>query len=759
MRERISRYRLLEEVGRGGIGVVYRARDEHLGRDVAVKILRSSARMDESARKRFRREARALSLLSHPSISTVFDFDSDDGIDFIAMEFVEGEKLQDRLHGGPLPEVDVAEIGAQIAAALAAAHEQGIIHRDLKPGNVIVTAKGQVKLLDFGLALLCTGGEASPETRSLTDLGHVVGTLAYMSPEQLLGEESDERSDLYSLGVLLHEMATGKLPFGATLNTALVNEILHRPAPRTGTLGVRVSPTFDALLVSLLEKDPTRRPGSAARVEAALRAIQTAAKGQEATSSTPVVAVEAAMFAPRGIESIAVLPLENLSRDPDQEFFADGMTEALITNLAQIQALRVASRTSAMQYKGARKPLPQIARELRVDAVVEGTVARFGNRVRITAQLIEASSDRHLWAQSYERDLSDVLALQGEVARAIADEIKVQVSQEERARMAPLRRVDPQAYEAYLRGRHHWNRRTDAEIRKGIEYFQQAIAKDPRYAQAYAGLSRAYDTMGTYNFLPPSEAFAQAAAAASRALELDASLPEAHTALGGVRFTHDWDWKGAESEYRQALALDPNYPDTYHWYSDLLSAMGRSEEALAAIQRAHALDPLSLTINMSIGTTLFYARRYDDTIAQQRGTLEFDPSFSPALRNLGGAYEQKGMYAEAIDTYQKAMSHSPLDASARGLLAHAFAVSGNRDEARRLLRELTDQQSQRFVSSYSLAAVHVGLGEHELAFERLEQAFRDRDRGMAWIKVAPRLDPLRTDPRFTDLLRRMKLVE
>ena len=758
MPERISRYRLLGEVGRGGIGVVYRARDEHLGRDVAVKVLRSSARMDESARKRFRREARALSLLSHPSISTVFDFDSDDGIDFIAMEFVEGEKLQDRLHGGPLPEVEVAEIGAQIAAALAAAHEQGIIHRDLKPGNVIVTAKGQVKLLDFGLALLCTGGEASPETRSLTDLGHVVGTLAYMSPEQLLGKESDERSDLYSLGVLLYEMATGKLPFGATLNTALVNEILHRPAPGTGTVGVRVSPTFDALLVSLLEKDPTRRPGSAARVEAALRAIQTAAKGQEATRSAPVT-VEPAVFAPRGVESIAVLPLENLSRDPDQEFFADGMTEALITTLAQIQALRVVSRTSAMQYKGARKPLPQIARELRVDAVVEGTVARFGNRVRITAQLIEASSDRHLWARSYERDLSDVLALQGEVARAIADEVKVQVSQEERARMAPLRRVDPQAYEAYLRGRHHWNRRTDAEIRKGIEYFQQAIVKDPLYAQAHAGLSRAYDTMGTYNFLPPADALAKAAAAASRALELDASLPEAHTALGGVRFTHDWDWKGAESEYRQALALDPNYPDTYHWYSDLLSAMGRSEEALAAIQRAHALDPLSLTINMSIGTTLFYARRYDDTIAQQRGTLEFDPSFPPALRNLGGAYEQKGMYAEAIDTYRKAISHSPHDASARGLLAHAFAVSGDRDEARRLLRELTDQQSQRFVSSYSLAAVHVGLGEHDQAFERLEQAFRDRDRGMAWIKVAPRLDPLRSDPRFTDLLRRMKLVE
>jgi len=770
MRERISRYRLLEEIGGGGMGVVYRARDEHLERDVAIKVLRSAARMDESARMRFRREARALSLLSHPSISTVFDFDSEDGVEFLVMELVEGQSLQGRLRGTPLPEREVADLGGQVAAALAVAHEQGVIHRDLKPGNVMVTPKGRVKLLDFGLALLCPGAAASPETRSLTELGHVIGTLAYMSPEQLLGNESDERSDLYSLGVLLYEMATGRRPFESTLSTALVNEILHTPAPRPGTRGVQLTPLFETLLVSLLEKDPKRRPGSAAGVESVLRATQSpeasagqgAGPGDSADPATPppsVVTAGATIFAPSGIGSIVVLPLENLSRDPEQEFFADGMTEALITNLAQIRALRVVSRTSAMQYKGARKPLPQIARELRVDAVVEGTVARFGDRVRITAQLIEAASDRHIWARSYERDLRDVLALQGEVARAIADEIQVQVSQEERARLGSLRRVDPEAYELYLRGRHHWNRRTDAEIRKGIEYFQQAIAKDPGYAQAHAGLSRAYDTMGTYNFLPPAEAFAQAAAEAARALELDSSLPEAHTALGGVRFTHYWDWEGAESEYRQALALDPNYPDAYHWYSDLLSAMGRAEEALAAIRRAHALEPLSLTINMSIGTCLFYARRYDDTIAQQKGTLELDSTFTPALRNLGGAYEQKGMYAEAIEAYQKAMSLSPQDVSAKGLLAHAYAISGNQEEARRLLRELTDQSSRRFVSSYSLAAIHVGLGERDAALELLEKALRERDRGMAWIKVAPRLDPLRADPRFTDILRRMKLVE
>jgi tetratricopeptide (TPR) repeat protein len=324
--------------------------------------------------------------------------------------------------------------------------------------------------------------------------------------------------------------------------------------------------------------------------------------------------------------------------------------------------------------------------------------------------------------------------------------------------MAPHRRVDPEAYEAYLRGRHHWNRRTDAEVRKGIEYFKQAIAKDPLYAQAYAGLSRAYDTLGTYNFLHPAEAFAQAAAAAARALELDPNLAEAHTALGGVRFTHNWDWEGAESEFRKALALGPNFADTYHWYSDFLSAMGRSDEALAAVRRAHALEPLSLTINMSIGTALFYARRYDDTIAQQKGTLEFDPTFSPAWRNLGGAYEQKGLFDKAIESFRQAMALYPTDLSAKGLLIHAYAVSGQQDEARRLLAELVQQSSVRFVSPFSMATIHLGLGETDRAFEFLEKAIESRDRAMPWIKVAPRLDPLRGDPRFTDLLRRMKFV-
>ena len=757
--ERISRYRLLEEIGEGGIGIVYRAHDEHLGRDVALKVLRAEFTKAGSRIAEFRSEARALSLLNHPSICTVYDFDSADGTEFLVMELVEGENLEARVLRGALPEREAIEIAIQIAEALGAAHEAGVIHRDLKPGNVILTTKGKVKLLDFGLALLCPGLPASTETRSVAAAERVVGTVPYMSPEQLLGDVVDERSDLYALGVLLYEMVTGKKPFRAPISTALANEILHRPTPSPGTLGARLTPALETLILGLLEKDPKLRPAPATRVQAALRALLAAEAGG-AADRAPALTTGSGARAPSRtgrFESIVVLPLEDLSGDAKQDYFADGMTEALITNLAQIRSLRVVSRTSAMQYKGARKPLPEIARALGVEAVVEGTVSRSGGRIRIDAQLIDAAEDRHIWARSYERDLRDVLTLQSEVARAIADEIRVQLSPQEIARLGQGRPVDPAAYEAYLRGRFYWNKRTEEGIRKGIECFQEAIAKDPGYALAYAGLARAYDTLGNFSFLPPDVAFKKAMEAAERALALDETLPDAHTAVGGVLTSYTWDWSGAERSLRRAITLDPNNAGAFHWYSDFLSAMGRREEALAAIVRALELEPLSLTLNTTMGTCLFYARRYDDVITQQRRTLELDPTFAPAYRSLGGALEEKGLYDEAIAAYRKAASLTD-DLAGAALLAHALAVSGRTPEARMLLGELEAKAPARYLSPYSVAAVHVGLGETDRAFERLEEAFRIRDRGMIWIKVAPRFDPIRPDPRMSALLTRMKLV-
>lgn len=737
------------------MGTVYRARDERLERDVAIKILRSGVRDDPEARKRFRQEASALSRLSHPSISTVLDFDSENGTEFLVLELVEGRRLDEILGEGPMPEDEALRIGAEIAEALAAAHDEGVVHRDLKPANVMLTPRGGLKLLDFGLALLAQASPASTETRSVGDAGQLVGTIAYMAPEQLIGRPVDGRADLYALGVLLFEMAAGRLPFTATPATALMNEILHRPAARPDSFGRPMRPGLAPLIQDLLEKDPTRRPASAREVADGLRKLRDTGSAE---SSSPRDADRSSVSAPSSparIRSLAVLPLVHLSGDPEQEYFADGMTEALITDLAQIGDLRVVSRTSAMQFKGVRKPLPEIARALRVDAVVEGTVARHGDRVRITAQLIEAATDRHLWARSYERDLSDVLALQGEVAAAIAGEIRVRIEPRVKERLARDRRVEPRAFEAYLRGRYHWNRRTADGIRRGIEYFQEAIERDPLHAPAYAGLAQAYDTLGSYNFIPPGEAFSLARDAVTRALELDDSLPEAHVALGGVLQSHLWDWSGAEAAFRRALDLDPSHAGAHHWYSDFLSAMGRPEEAVASARRAAELDPLNLAINMTLGAAYFYARRYEEAMEQQRRTLDLDPAFAPAHRSMGGALEQLGRYDEAIEEYRKgaALSH---DLSASSLLAHAYAVSGRRDEARRLLRELEDAAGDRYVSPYSLAAVHAGLGDVDRAFEMLHRALDSKDRGMAWILVAPRLDPLRADPRFTDLLRRMK---
>lgn len=753
---RISRYRLLEEIGEGGMGTVYRARDERLERDVAVKVLRSAIRDDEDAKKRFRREASALSRLSHPSINTVLDFDSENGTDFLVLELVEGRRLDEVLRAGPLETDEVVRFGTEMADALAAAHEEGIVHRDLKPGNVMVTPRGGVKLLDFGLALLAPCATVPGDTRSLGDAGLVVGTIAYMAPEQLIAGKVDERADLYSLGVVLFEMAAGRVPFTATPATALMNEILHRPAPRVEVFGRRVPAGFSALLAELLEKDPERRPPRAGAVVERLRTLRASSEDGRAGDREGSRAAPPEIASRGRIRSLAVLPLVHLSGDPEQEYFADGMTEALITDLAQIADLRVVSRTSAMQYKGVSRPLPEIARALQVDAVVEGTVARAGDRVRITAQLIDAATDRHLWARSYERDLRDVLALQGEVAGAIAEEIRVRIEPQVKARLSRDRRVDPRAYEAYLRGRHHWNRRTADGIRRGIQYFQEAIERDPGYAPAYAGLAQAYDTQGSYNFLPPGEAFSLARAAVTRALELDETLPEAHVAWGGVLQSHLWDWPAAEAEFRRALELDPNLAGAHHWYSDFLTTMARHDESIASARRAVDLDPLHLPINMTLGAAYFYARRYEEAMEQQKKTLDLDPSFAPAHRSIGGALEQLGRYDEAIAEYRKGAALSD-DLSATSLLAHAYAVAGRTEEAWRILEDLEEAAARdRHVSPYSLAAAYTGLGNADRAFDLLNRAFHSRDRGMSWLLVAPRFDPLRADPRFTDLLRRMK---
>ncbi|HXE91194.1 MAG TPA: protein kinase [Terriglobales bacterium] len=782
----LGHYRVLEQIGAGGMGVVYRAHDERLDRDVALKVLPASTLVDEAARKRFRQEALTLSKLNHPNIETVFDFDTQDGVDFLVMELIPGVTLDQKLVSGALPEKDLLRLGQQLAEGLAAAHEQGIIHRDLKPGNLRVTPDGRLKILDFGLAKLLQPVTHADVTQSVTETQSVTGTLPYMAPEQLRGETADARSDIWAAGAVLYEMATGRRPFDAKLSTALAGDIQHTPPPSPRQLKFELSPKLEDIILKCLEKEPDNRYQSARELAVDLRRLAAPAATAVVAVGLPakkrwktfaavsvaglVVLIAAVSIANLGgvrdrllgkaaapqIKSIAVLPLANLSGDPEQEYFADGMTEALITDLAQISALRVISRTSVMEYKGAKKPLPQIARELNVDAVVEGSVQRSGGRVRISAQLIEAQTDRHLWARSYERQLSDVLTLQEELARSIAGEIRVKLTPQEQARLASARAVNPDAHEAYLLGRFHLEKGDPAGLEKALAYFQQAVQKDPQYAPAYTGLADYYGILPFYTRSSPSEVFPKAQAAALRALEIDSNLAEAHASLAYTLAYYDWDWAGAEREFQRALALNPNYSAAHARYSRLLGMLGRLDEARAQMQRVQELEPLSLSPRGNLAMLAYFAGQYDVAIVQLQEILEMDPKFPTGYWGLGLAYEQKGQYKQAIAAFERAQSLAPGSLNIKASLGHAYAVQGDVGKAKQIIAELKDQSRQKYVSSYQVALVFAGLGQKKEALDWLERAYNERSTPVAYARMDPRLASLRSDARFQDLLRRMK---
>jgi eukaryotic-like serine/threonine-protein kinase len=740
--KKLTHYTILGSLGAGGMGVVYRARDERLGRQVALKVLAPAILGSESARKRFRHEAMALSRLSHPNIATVHDFDTQDGVDFLVMEHVEGETLAQRLSRGPIPEAEARGLGIQIAEALEEAHERGVIHRDLKPANVVVTAKGRVKVLDFGLAKLLRGGEEELATVSAS--GTWSGTLPYMAPEQLEGMEIDHRSDLYALGAILYEMISGRRAFPEQSPARLLNAILHdRPLSVVTPGGAPISPAIDVLVHTLLEKEPIRRPASAREVAEALRMADSAGAPASAPSSAR-------------IQSLVVLPLENLSGDPEQEYFTDGMTEELIADLAQIQALRVISRTSAMRYKKTQKTLQEIGRELHVEAVVEGSVRRHGDRVRITAQLIEVATDRHLWAKSYERDLRDVLALQGEVAQAIAQEIRIKLTPEEEARLARTHKVDPRAYEAYLRGRHHWNKRTDEGLLRSLEYFREAVDRDPAWATAYVGMADAYNVIGFFGTLPPGDSFPKAKAAALAALRIDDRLAEAHADLGYMQHYHEWDWEASDRSFRRALELNDGNGYIHLFYMNHLIATGRLDEAIREVERAYELDPLSMIINTARGWSRFFARDFDSAERYMRQLLEMEPDFSAARIWISAVYEMRGEFDKALAEATRAAELTGRGPWSLTALGRALARMGRANEAEVILREMWEVASRRYVSPYDLALVLEALGHHDQAMDQLERAFQGRANMLVLLCVDPRLDHLRDHPRWADLMQRMR---
>ncbi len=774
---------MLEKIGAGGMGEVYRARDDRLQRDVALKVLPPGTLNTPDLRQRFRQEALTLSRLNHPHVAIVHDFDTQSGVDYLVMEFVPGVSLADRLAQGPLPEKEIVKLATQVSMALGEAHEQGVIHRDLKPGNIMVTPKGQVKVLDFGLAKLVRPElEISGESTSDASEHNVAGgTLPYMSPEQLSGEPTDARTDIYSFGAVLYEMMTGQRPFRETLAAKMIDAILHQAPVPPRALNPRISAELERIAMKCLEKAPENRYQSAVDLTVDLRRLEASASAV----SIPHIPVRrspwrraAAWFAPvivllvfaavalnvsglrdrifptasNHVEWVAVLPLTTPPGNPEQEYFADGMTDALIAELANISALRVISRTSIMRYKGTSKSVPEIARELKVDAVLEASVLESSGRVRINARLIRASSDSNIWSNSYERDLRDVLDLQREVATAVAREIRVAVTPREAARLARSSPVDPDAYVAYIKGRYAWNKRTREDVGRSVELFQLAIAKDPAYAPAYVGLSDAYLVLMSNIYLSPERSFPLAEAAAKKALELDDSSAEAHTSLASVLFFH-YDWAEAEKEFRRALALNPNYATAHHWYATFLAALGRDTEAIEHARRAQELDPLSLVITANTGWCYFLARQYDLTIQQSHHALDLDPAFDAAYGYLGYAYEEKRMEKEAFEALQKGQELSGGGYFAE--LAYANAVFGHKQEALRLLAEFQRRAGREPVSAYDVATVYAGLGDNDKAISWLEKSYQNREPRLVNAKQHPRFEALHGDPRFQDLLRRI----
>jgi eukaryotic-like serine/threonine-protein kinase len=781
----LGHYRIAEKIGAGGMGEVYRAHDEHLDREVAIKVLRRGTLADDSSRRHFRKEALALSKLNHPNIATIHDFDTQKDLDFLVMEYIDGVTLSEKLKKGSVPEKEVIALGAQLAEGLSAAHEHGVVHRDLKPGNLRQSNGGRLKILDFGLAKLRASAVANTASETLSETQTMAGTVPYMAPEQVLCGEIDARTDIHAAGAVLYEMATGRRPFIEVNRSDLIGAILRSSPRLPSTFNSGLSPELSRIIGKCLEKEPENRYQSAKEFAIDLRRLQSGVLSavQPTTADAPrwsakatglgllvfafvIVALLAFNVgnvrrrllsradAPR-IASLAVLPLANLSGDPQEEYFADGMTEELITNLGRVHSLRVISRTSAMQYKQAKKALPEIAKELNVDAVVEGSVLRSGNRVRITAQLIQAKSDRRLWGDSYERDANDILALQGEVAQAIAGQIQVELTPQEHLLIASARPINPAAQEAYLRGLYYWNKRTPEGLKKALQYFQQAIDRDPNSALAYAGLSY------TYAFSPelslPSEiAKEKQKAAALKSVELDDSLPEAHTSLGGA-LEDDWDWRGAEQEYKRAIELNPNYATARHWYSVLLSVLRRSDDAIAEARRALELDPLSLIIQANLGERYLNARRYDEAIQECQKALEMDSSFVLAHDCLGFAHLQKGRFDAAIAEFKTAAGLSHGDPQSISALGYAYAISGKTDAAASILKQLTGPPESTYHPAYYIAIVEAGLGKKDDAFEWLERAYRNRSAELPDAKIEPMLDNLRSDSRLSDLIRRMGL--
>ena len=752
---RLGPYEILSALGAGGMGEVYRAKDARLGREVALKVLPEAFARDADRLARFEREARTVAGLNHPNIVVLYSVEEDNGVRFLTMELVEGQSLDRLVSPGGLPFSRVLDLGIALSDGLVAAHERGVVHRDLKPANVMVTREGRVKVLDFGLAKLESSEPGLDATQAATMAtpfstpGQVVGTVPYMAPEQVRGDAVDARTDLFALGIMLYELATGQRPFtGAT--AADVSSSILRDAPEPlANVRADLPADLDRIIGRCLEKEPRARFQTALDVCNELRQLK-----QTVESGTPT-----RPDAGHAFRSLAVLPLENVSHDPAQEYFADGMTEALISEFARLKALRVISRTSAMKYKGVQRALPEIARELRVDAILEGSALLVGKRVRVTVQLVSARTEEMLWADRYDGEIEDVLDLQSRIAETVAKEIAVQVTPREALQLAKRRPVNPEAHVEYLKGRHTATAASPQAVELSLRHFQRALELDPTYAPAWAGIALCHFVRADRGMAPPAEASGQARSAAMKALELDDSIAEGHSALGAVA-AQDMDLQGAIRHLQRAIELNPGLTGGY----TVLGLLGRlyycserHREAEEAMLKALSLDPLSMLIHGCVGDAYYYAREYERSLVYYRKAAELDPRFDGAHTDLARSLEALGRFDEARREYEEGRRMSGGVAGPSFGIAHLEASSGNEAAARSILQELIEARSHRVVSAWGIAALHASLGDVDEAFRWLDVAVEERATGLIFLRVHPRLDRIRQDPRYQTLLRRVGL--
>jgi serine/threonine protein kinase/tetratricopeptide (TPR) repeat protein len=791
----ISHYQIELRLGGGGMGVVYRARDMKLGRNVAIKFLPPSLVSDRQALERFQREARTASGLNHPNICIIHEIDEWEGQPFIVMELLEGQTLKQLITGRPLGMAQLLDTAIQVVDGLDAAHESGIIHRDLKPANIFLTRRDQAKILDFGLAKLVVipqsvveevGASSMPtiDKHDLTSTGVSLGTVAYMSPEQARGEDLDVRSDLFSLGAVLYEMATGRSAFIGATTAVTFEAILNRTPLAVTRVNPDLVPDVGWIINKLLEKDRKLRYQSAAELRADLKRVKrdTESAGVPSLTAQPerpkrkrvhkglvagvaslAVLLVALAMAPRAwlkrmftgggqIHSMAVLPFS--SSDPNIEYVADGVTDGVISSLSRMPELKVMARSTVFSYKGHDVNAQKVGKDLKVDAVLMGRVSQRNDTVSIQVDLVNVADGSELWGDRYNRKMADLLTVQGDIAKEIYSNLRPRLTGEEAQGLGKHATENPEAYQAYLQGLFYWNKWTEDGFKKASDYFTQAVTMDPNFALAHAGLADTYTFMGDSGYLAPREVWRKAKDAATQAVRMGDSLPETHISLALVRENYDWDWAGAEAEFRKAIELNPNSATAHHWYGDCLTKLGRFEEARKELKKAQELDPLSLLINTSVGWQLYFTRQYAGAIEQLQKTLQMDQNFVPAQHAIEAAYAQNGMYKDAVAERQKVLTLSGNPDLAAAIGAD-YAQSGYVGVMQGWLEGLKEVSKRGYVSAYDIAEIYARVGDKTQTLVWLEQAFNQRDSKLTYIRVEPAFDPMRSDPQFQHIVERL----